>query len=340
MNSNLCQILHRYLYQKIVPPHFQWSFTIRGPTVRIILSSCIVNQVLFQLFFAFFEAITYKSDKPFLFSNRWSQVDYMSDRNTNNKPSTLTVVASKLKAAVAYESAGKYESALMLLEEALALQENNLDAWLIKGVIYGKLGRCSEALKCYDKIIEVDPTSSDGWRLKSAVYTSMNLHDKAVETLSKAVQLDPANLEFRLSLAIALQRLKRFEDALQCYQEAKNQRPGDARIDYYIGLMWGNQADYQKALSSFEDALQLKPDFTDAMLAKGIMLARLNRKEEAKECADKLLTAKSTSEKPQTANTQSENESIRNDFKAAQKKFSSKYANPSYLDNNKPLERR
>ncbi len=296
--------------------------------------------MLFQLFFAFFESITYKSDKPFLFSNRWSQVDYMSDQNPNNESSTVTLVTSRLKAAVAYESEGKYESALMSLEEALALQENNLDAWLIKGVIYGKLGRLSEALKCYDKIIEVDPTSSDGWRLKSAIYTLMNLHDKAAETLSKAVELDPVNLEFRLALAIALQRLRKFEDALKCYQEAKKQKPDDARIDYYIGLMWGNQADCQKALTSFEDALRLKPDFTDAMLAKGIMLARLNRKEEAKQCAEKLLTAKSTSDKQQAVKAQSENEAIRNDFKAAQKKFSSKYANPSYLDNTKPLERR
>ena len=97
---------------------------------------------------------------------------------------------------------------------------------------------------------------------------------------------------------------------------------------------------YQKALACFEDALRLKPDFTDALLAKGIMLTRLNRKEEAKECADKLLTAKSTPQKQQTAKAQSENEAIRTDFKTAQNKFRTKYSNPSYLDNNKPLERR
>ena len=90
--------------------------------------------------------------------------------------------------------------------------------------------------------------------------------------------------------------------------------------------MWGNLADYQKALASFEQALRLKPDFTDALLGKGIMLARLNRKEEAKECADKLLETKGTSEKQQAAKAQSENESIRNDFKAAQKKFTNKFS--------------
>ncbi len=114
------------------------------------------------------------------------------------------------------------------------------------------------------------------------------------------------------------------------YEDAKKQRPTDARIDYYIGLMWGNLADYQKALASFEQALRLKPDFTDALLGKGIMLARLNRKEEAKECADKLLEVKGTAEKQQAAQAQSENESIRNDFKAAQNRFRTKYAsNPS-----------
>ena len=136
-------------------------------------------------------------------------------------------------------------------------------------------------------------------------------------------------MEYQLSLAIALQRLKKYDEALKCYEEAKKQRPTDARIDYYIGLMWGNLADYQKAFVSFEQALRLKPDFTDALIGKGIMLARLNRKEEAKECADKLLETKRTSEKPQTAKPQSENESIRNEFNAAQKRFKTKYSSNS-----------
>ncbi len=136
-------------------------------------------------------------------------------------------------------------------------------------------------------------------------------------------------MEYRLSLAIALQRLKKYEDALKCYEEAKKQRPTDARIDYYIGLMWGNLADNEKALVSFEQALRLKPDFTDALLGKGIMLARLNRKEEAKECADKLLDIKGASEKQQAIKAQSENESIRNEFNAAQKRFKNKYSSNS-----------
>ena len=92
----------------------------------------------------------------------------MFNQNTNNEPPTFIKAATKLKNAVAYESTGKYESALTAIEEALALQTNYVDAWLIKGVIYSKLGKCSEALKCYDRIIEIDPQFGDAWRLKAA----------------------------------------------------------------------------------------------------------------------------------------------------------------------------
>ena len=242
--------------------------------------------------------------------------------------SSFTSAAVKLKNAVAYECAGKYESALMSLEEALAIQPDYVDAWIIKGVILSKWGKCSEALKCYDKVIELDPKSTDAWRLKAATFTSLNLHEKAVECFARAVELNPNSLEFRLSLAISLQRLKRFEEALKCYAEAKKQIPNDPRIDYYIGVMWGNMADYEKALAAFEMALRLKPDFNDALLGKGIMLAKLGRTEEAKECANKLLEIKGAPEKQQEKNVQakSENESIRDEYAAAQRRFKAAFS--------------
>ena len=126
---------------------------------------------------------------------------------------------------------------------------------------------------------------------------------------------------------MSLQRLKRFEDALKCYAQAKMHLPNDPRIDYYIGVMWGNMADYEKALASFEIALRLKPDFTDAMLGKGIMLAKLGRSEEAKACANKLLEIKSNTEQQEkNVQTKSVNESIREEYNAAQKKFKAQYS--------------
>ena len=254
----------------------------------------------------------------------------MFEQKNNNHSPTVTNAAEKLRSAVTFESMGRYESALMSLDEAIALQNDYVDAWLIKGVVLGKLGKCSEALQCYDKILQIDPQFADAWRLKAATYTSQNQYEKAAECFVKAVELNPQNMEFRISLARAYQKLKQTDQALQCYMEAKTLWPQDPRIDYYIGVMWGNLADYQKALAAFDDSLHLKPDFTEALLGKSIMLAKLGRKEEAKQLADKLLEEnKGQAEKQKAAEAQSENNSIRNDFNAAQQKFKMKFASDS-----------
>jgi tetratricopeptide (TPR) repeat protein len=256
----------------------------------------------------------------------------MFDRVIGNDLSINPNAALKLKNAVALESSGKIESALMALDEALAIQGNYLDAWLVKGVLYGKLGKCSDALKCYDKALEINPRHVDAIRLKGATFTSMGSFEKALECYLRAVEDDPANLGLHLSLAGAYQKLKRFDEAFNVYKDLKRRYPNDPKIDYLVGVMWGNRADYEKALVSFESALRMKPDFTDAMLGKGLMLAKMGRAEEAKACANQLLEVKGAEEKPkqpqqqEAAMSKSQNEEIRNQFLAAQKKFTSQYA--------------
>lgn len=257
----------------------------------------------------------------------------MIERKIWDNPPINQHAAQKLKAAIELETTGKYESALSALEEALAIQQNYPDAWLIKGVILTKLGKCTEALKCYDNALENDPTFTDALRLKSATYTSLGSPDRALECLSEAVELEPENSDLRLNLAGAYMRLKQFDEAFRCYQEAKRRKPSDPKIDYFIGVMWGNRADYEKALVSFEIALRSKPDFVDALLGKGLMLAKLGRQEEAKAVANKLVEVKGATckqpENPQqkaAAMSRSENEDIRNQYMAAQKRFTSQYA--------------
>jgi tetratricopeptide (TPR) repeat protein len=232
----------------------------------------------------------------------------------------------KLRTAVGFESNGKYESALLALEEALTIQQNFTDAWLIKGVINGKLGKCNEALKCYEKAIEIDSQYIDAFKLKSATLAALGSHDKALECLNRAVELNPTDVNLRLNLADAYQRNKQFDESFRCYQEVKRREPNDPKIDYLIGVMWGNKADYEKALMSFEMALLLKHDFTDALIGKILILAKLGRNKEAKSFANKLLEIKTTVGKIDEIKAQSKNDDIRNQYNAVQKRFTSQYA--------------
>ena len=68
--------------------------------------------------------------------------------------------------------------------------------------------------------------------------------------------------------------------------------PQDPENQYYVGVALGDLGKYEEAISFFDEALRRKPDFSDATLAKGFVLTKLGRKDEAKQCTDKLLEAK------------------------------------------------
>jgi tetratricopeptide (TPR) repeat protein len=221
----------------------------------------------------------------------------MVENNINNKESAQFNAMVKLKNAISFKNEGKYESALMSFDEALKLQENYVDAWIMKGVILGQWGRCSESLKCYDKIIEIEPRSVKAWHLKAATFSMMNRFDQAVDSEAKAIELDPDNVDLYLRLAVFYQKLKKFEDAQKCYEDLLKKKPENPQIHYLIGIAHGNKGDYQKALDSIDEVLRLT-DFTEALIVKGVLLAKLGRADEAKLCANKVLEVKKESEKP------------------------------------------
>lgn len=241
----------------------------------------------------------------------------MVESETNNGESVSFNAALKLKNAISHKNNGKYESALMSIDEALKLQENYVDAWLMKGVILGQWGRCTESLKCYDKIIEIDPRCANAWHLKAATFSMLNRYDQAVDCEVKATEIEPDNMDLYLRLAAFYQKLKKFEDAQKCYEALLKQKPNNPQIHYLIGISHGNKGDYQKALDSIDQALRLKADFTEALIVKGVLLAKLGRADEAKLCAEKVLEVKNESEKAKPAQSNLPNY-FQKDFSAAQ----------------------
>jgi tetratricopeptide (TPR) repeat protein len=113
-------------------------------------------------------------------------------------------------------------------------------------------------------------------------------------------------MDFYLSLAVFYQKQKKFEDAQKCYEELLKQKPNNPQIHYLIGITLGNKGDYQKALDSIDQALKLKADFTEAMIIKGILLSKLGRADEAKQCTEKVLEIKNEPEKEKPAPINSE----------------------------------
>jgi tetratricopeptide (TPR) repeat protein len=100
------------------------------------------------------------------------------------------------------------------------------------------------------------------------------------------------------------------------------------KVHYCIGVTLGDMGNYEAAIGFFDEALRLKPDFDDATLAKGFVLTKLGRKDEAKQCTDKLLETKKEQGNPKDSDYASLNDSCRQDYEAAQRRFKDTFSPP------------
>ena len=91
--------------------------------------------------------------------------------------------------------------------------------------------------------------------------------------------------------------------------------------DSPIYIMLGNLGNYTEALDSLEEALRLNPDFTYALVGKGIILAKLGRVDEAKQCAKKALEVKGESDERKPEGPNLVNDSIREEYADVSRRF-------------------
>ncbi len=69
---------------------------------------------------------------------------------------------------------------------------------------------------------------------------------------------------------------------MKCYQQILEREPQNPIFNYFVGITLGDMGNYDAALAFFDEALSLKPDYNDAALAKGFVLTKLGREDEAK----------------------------------------------------------
>jgi tetratricopeptide (TPR) repeat protein len=124
------------------------------------------------------------------------------------------------------------------------------------------------ARQSFEKAVELDPTfASAYWRLASAYGMLNNPQDtyRAIEkawNLSKrATEVERLWIEARYASLIE----KNWEKNLRIIQEIADKFPKDKEAHYRLGYWWYDNRDRKKSIEEFNKALNLDPNYADAL---------------------------------------------------------------------------
>jgi Flp pilus assembly protein TadD len=105
--------------------------------------------------------------------------------------------------------------------------------------------------------------------------------ERAVVQYRKAVALQPDFLSARNRLGITLNKLGRHAEATAQFEQAVASHPGLAYLHNNLGFSLYLEGEYGKAEAALEQALSLQSDFSRAHFNRALVLARLERFDDA-----------------------------------------------------------
>ena len=180
------------------------------------------------------------------------------------------------------EAAGEPAKALDLAKRALTHAPNHHIGNEMKGAALLDLEKPAEAAVAYRAALKTSRRCRISlFNLGCALLRSGD-NEGAADSFRRTLAVKPGDVDTLWLHGQALKNLKRYDDALKCYDEALAIDPEFAPALNDRGLLHMEQGRHKKALEDFDAALAVNAELAEAYHNRGMILLRTEKAEEAR----------------------------------------------------------
>lgn len=140
-------------------------------------------------------------------------------------------------------------------DEALSRNQNDVHAWMIKGVSCFKLGLYDMAMLCFNKIIiDLNREFHHAWSLKGYVLNYLERYEEALNYFCEAIKMNPEDPDYYIGKGISLYALEEYDEAIKCFDIAGHKEKAYLDLIFFLkgasnyGKQW-----YIEALDDFKE---------------------------------------------------------------------------------------
>ena len=173
--------------------------------------------------------------------------------------------------AQAYSSEGKVDRAIEEFRAALAYDSESAVLHSKLAAEYLKKGSTSFAIDECNLALHSDPKSVDVRLMLGGIFSLNNEQDKAIEQYETVLKLDPINDEAAVFKTQVLVEQQRIDDALKFIRSFTSKVKDSAAVWFYAGKLEQMKDRVSDAVDSYRKALALRPGFSQASLALGMI---------------------------------------------------------------------
>lgn len=183
----------------------------------------------------------------------------------------------------------RWPEALASYDAALALAPDFAEAWNNRGVALRNMERLDASLESYDRALAIREYYAEAWTNRGVVLRQLNRPGEALASYDRALAATPDDGSTLAGRGAVLKDLGRLDEALASYDRALAARPRSAETWNNRGNLLREQRRFDDALASYDRALALQPAYGLALVNRGLVLTTLRRFAEALACYDQAI---------------------------------------------------
>lgn len=146
------------------------------------------------------------------------------------------VADGDLKRGKELEASGDIWGAQSFYEKATMLAPQNTEAWLCLASIDLRLDDYYDALRTADNALRIDKNEIQAWIIKSRALGLLQRLDEGLFACDEALQLDPINIEALASKGVILQDLHEYQSSLAVFEHILSIEPEN--VQAWEGKQW------------------------------------------------------------------------------------------------------
>ncbi len=160
------------------------------------------------------------------------------------------------------------EDARQSFERALALAPRHMQATFGKGLVSINLRHFDQALAAFDAALAMKPGTAAVTAQRGRLYVQMGRFKEAEADFDAALATDPMLEAALLGKAHVCVLTERIAPAMAACKRVLEHNPASEVALLWLGACFAKQGDTAGAIQHFDRALEIKPDFEDAILKK------------------------------------------------------------------------
>lgn len=175
--------------------------------------------------------------------------------------------------AALYIDIGRYEDAILYLNEALMSRPNYEVAILNRAIAYSKKGEVGKALVDFGKLEEINDKIPLLYLNRGLAQYAAGLYAGAIDDYTTLAYLEPDNARAYLERGRVFIKMGHFQNAMDDFQQAMAINPKYAMPYFYAAELLFSRGDTSEGIAYAERAKALAPNYAPVYDMLGDMLA-------------------------------------------------------------------